>query len=115
MSNLAFVVIEIRLVVLSSPQQHWNETIIIISNGEASRHGRKSKSIIRLDYTKGEDNFTIFKRWNQTYHRKVVIILVSHIIVIVVWFCHHNTTQCSNAPKAFNDRKYSSCSASVHA
>jgi hypothetical protein len=41
---------------------------------------------IRLDSKKVEDNFTIFKRWNPTYHRKVVIILVRHILLLLFGF-----------------------------
>jgi hypothetical protein len=84
--QLGLVFIEIRLVVLSTPQQQWNETITINLNGKALGQIGTSKWIIRLDSTKDEENFTIFKRQNPTYHQKVIIILVSHIIVIVVWF-----------------------------
>jgi hypothetical protein len=112
---IGLVFIEIRLSVLSSPQQHCNKTIIINLNREAIGQSGTNKLIIRLDSKEAEDNFTIFKRQNPTSHRKVIIILVSHIIVLVVWFCHHNTKRCSNAPTAFNDRKYSSWSVSINA
>jgi hypothetical protein len=106
--QFGLVVIEIWLVVLSSPQQQWNETLNINSNGEALGHNGTNKWIIRLDYKKDEDNFTIFKRKNPTYHRKVIITLVSHVpvVLVVVRFCHHNTKRCSNAPTTSNDRKY---------
>jgi hypothetical protein len=51
---VGLVIIEIRLVVLSSPWQHFNKTITINSNGKVPRHGGTNKWTKRLESLKEE-------------------------------------------------------------
>jgi hypothetical protein len=89
--QFGLVFIEIRLVVLLSPQQHCNKATIINSNDEVPRHDDTNKCTKRLDSLNEVVNVTIFHRRNPTYHTGVGTIPVNHVGAAVVWFCEDNT------------------------
>jgi hypothetical protein len=63
--------------------------------GEVPRHACAGKWINRLDCMKEGVTISIFKRQNWTYHRKIMIILVSTVFAAAddVWLIQHNTTE----------------------